>query len=102
MYPYPDVFPSEEVRLLLPVLRGQSPTAAVTSHCCWTVVGYGLHQFENSPIAMDVRSLVSPNLAADYLEAAVDPTKPHPAVAIPWNILLPVLLELLRNWAGQK
>lgn len=101
MYPYPSIFPAEEVRVLLPILRGEAPPASTATHAAWVVVGYGASQIlPDGPQPMGAAPLTE-SACADCLEQAS--RAPVGAVAdhldaIPWGQIVLLLLELASRW----
>lgn len=110
---YPKMFPVDEVQTLLPVLRGQVPEVGTAVHAAWVIVGYGLGQ--QLPVRIDALTVrPSLNLLTDGAVATIlENACPQAAEAgkplrvlntsnIPWDILIPTLLSLLRRWTEAR
>lgn len=89
LYPYPSTVPTKEVfDLVIAALKG-NPDPKESVHAIWTVIGFGLSQWDVHPPVVGA----APLDAADA--AALLSTANGAAAAIPWNLLVPVLIELL-------
>lgn len=88
MYPYPVEVPTKEcLDLVIKALRGQVDPKE-SAHAAWVLVGYALSQWDkHPPVVGDV--LMSHADVAHALGLAPSPE------AIPWSIVLPILLDLL-------
>lgn len=104
MYPYPTALPIEEIRDLLPILRGQAPPVEHAAHCAWVVTGYGLSQILpcDHPDVYTAPVPMSDAEAADHLERCCAVQGAADAAAIPWDLLLPVLFEIVRRWLDSR
>lgn len=108
MLAYPDVFPSDAIAIVVQQLRGVAVPLHMSIRAVWVVVGYGLGQFVPStdPLTLPVNETPSDEQVARSLEAYQAATTGAPAftAALPWKVLLPVLVQLARTlfekWAS--
>lgn len=96
MYPYPSSFPTEEVGVLLPILRGKVPPTDQAVQAGWVVVGYGASKLQPAQVTISAATTVTAESLADQLEAAG--VLNHASMALPWETLLPILTNLLLTW----
>lgn len=98
--PYPTEFPVESVRVVVDALRG-NPDVPELVHHGWHAAGYGLGQIvpHGGGLALATAPLTEAE-AADVLERAL-PADGEPTVAqavpIPWSVIVPLILELIRR-----
>jgi hypothetical protein len=125
-YPYPTDLPTSEIRDLVNYLRGAEPPSVNHGvHCAWVVAGFGASQVlpcdeahvrsaagespqaatTPAPKAKGQPATLSRTEAADKLEQLVGTVDRGPGFAaptIPWQILLPIILdwaaELVKQW----
>lgn len=116
LYPYPMDLPTGEItQVVIDALRGVIPSVSHGFHCTWHVAGYAAYVTENkSPTAVKGVSRTTPITEAEKEEAAKTlevlmvkkgASKEDLAIVgagIPWGVLLPVLLELLRMLRSQN
>lgn len=109
----PSQFPIDEINTLLPLLRGKVPDAGESLEAVWWIVGYGIRQL--GPVSINALTiqpslnLLSDGALATYLEDASPcdaapgrPMRVLNASAIPWDLVVPTLLALLRRWAESR
>lgn len=105
MFPYPNQFPAEEVKVLLPILRGAAPDLKTAAHATWVLIGYGAAQISDGAgteikMASDVDEKTQ---VANYLEMGLgDGVTIKPEMSIPWKTILPILWELFKSYLGSK
>lgn len=97
MYPYPTQFPTEEVGVLLPILRGKVPPTDMAVQAGWVIVGYGASQLKPGQVTIS-EALYTPDGLANSLEQAMTAGVPHASIALPWETILPLLSNLLIQW----
>lgn len=107
-YPYPPGVPTDEIRDLISYLRGAEPTDLNHAvHCGWVVTGFGLSQVLPCPAHAAAAPKVTSSTpmtaanAAEELEKLLHP-EAFGAVQIPWDLILPVLFELVRRWLESR
>lgn len=110
----PTQFPVDEIQRLLPILRGQVPEVGEVIKDVWWIIGYGIGQFtgNGSINALTVQpslALLTDGALATYLENACPhdgsggkPMRSMNASAVPWDLVIPALLALLRRWAESR
>lgn len=105
--PYPKDLPIEEIKNLIAAIR--NPTAADKAcavHCGWVVLGYGLSQVlphDCIPVMFHGAQEVGEYKVAAALEAAIQvKAGEDTAVKIPWEIILPILFDLVRQWWASR
>lgn len=113
MYPYPPSLPTEEIRLVVSRLRGDTGVSPKTvTHCCLVTADYGVSLLPDTPQPMGAvedpesgaprRGPLTRSEAADHLEAAIAPRgEGMGAVVIPWGLILPVVADLARELAKE-
>ncbi len=96
LYPYPTEVPTREcIDLVIAALRG-TPDVKESLHAAWAVAGYALAKYDrHPPLKEGSRSYGEADAMFDLgLLAETGPAKPS---AVPWDLLLPVLLRLLEK-----
>lgn len=93
LYPYPPDFPTADVlNLIIEAVKGQSPNYKEAAHAAWHVAGFGLSQWDvHAPPVIGY----SDEQAVTMLEGM---KLAQGAGAIPWNVLLPILLDLVQRF----
>ena len=105
LIPYPASIPPESLGLIVDALRGK-PDVPRSVHAAWHVVGYGLGQLVPDPGVALAAGRVTPLTdaqAADYLAGVAAPEGAFaaPAAAIPWSLVVPVVLRLIERWLSR-
>jgi hypothetical protein len=108
--PYPADFPADAVPMVIDALRGNVPDPKEACHAAWAVAGFGLGKWDvhPPPVFKGAAPAMTREQAAAELEKAARPlagdTPGARAAAVPWGVILPVLLglaqELLKKWLG--
>lgn len=96
-YPYPTEFPTDALPLVIDALRGRAVDKKEVVHAVWHVAGYGLSKWDVHPPLIGA-AVLSDEAAADALQAAVLVQGGEAQAALPWNLLIPVLVALLQRW----
>lgn len=99
---FPDEFPREEIAVVINKLRGQPVPIAEASEAAWWVVGYGLGLgMPHDHLVGAAQPMDDAALAAKLEEASLSQGVAG-AAAIPWTILLPLLMKLLERWLTKE
>lgn len=94
-YDYPTDFPSSGVwQLVADALRNRTVNVKETLHAAWHVAGYGLAQWDVHPRPVGAAAPLSAEDAAALCEGQADEPAMGAAVGLPWDRLLPVVLDL--------
>ena len=97
---FPSTMPLSSIQMVVDYLRGVEPpaSAAHLAHAAWEIVGYALGVTVGQPaVASSCAAPATDIELADALEAHSAMRGPD-AGAIPWNLLVPILLKLLERW----
>lgn len=99
---YPANLPVDAAMYLAPVLRGRAPEDRNTAiNAAYAILSYGLGQVVPVEDGADVLSVMSLEDAAVYVEAMFAPPGVA-ARAVPWNVLLPILFELIEKLVNKR
>ena len=102
MYPYPPNLPTEEIAILIGYLRGSPPPIPAALHACWVVSGYALSQvLPDQPAVIVGATALSRDHVAGQLSLLIG-TEPIASASVPWELILPVLADLLRELIGRR
>lgn len=94
---FPVEFPKDQIAVVVNAIRGEgSYTKRDILEAGWYVAGYGLSMIPDSHPVEGVAA-ISDDQAAAYLETSSGEGGPG-VKAIPWELILPVLLKLLDRW----
>ena len=95
---YPVDFPRQELVNLANYLRGNQPVVdiACALECSWWVMGYGLSfiPHDHPPMMAGMTAAA----AADILASAAAYHGDDAATAVPWSIIIPIIVDLIRRW----
>jgi hypothetical protein len=100
---YPADFPPDALPMVIDALRGNVPDAKEACHAVWAVAGFGLGRWDVHPPLMGVTPLPAMDReeAAVALERLARPlageTPGARAAAVPWGVLLPILMQLMQE-----
>lgn len=101
---FPSVLPIPSAQALIDYLRGKPVTLHDAAFAAYEVVGYALGQALGQPAVSGSASApgapTSDAHCADCLEAHVARRGPD-AGAIPWTLLLPVLLQIIQRFISK-
>lgn len=101
--PYPTEFPVDEIKTLVGMIR-QPDTLDIPCaiHCGWVIVGYGLSHAAphtcNAAVTQGVAGEHKDKHLAQVLEDALRVKGEGSSAAVPWEIVLPLVFDLLRRW----
>jgi hypothetical protein len=103
--PYPPTLDLAAAMDVVNYVRGSVTDKARVTHSGWVVLGYGLSQWQPAPMSSAESLPPAPERvrqlqAADALEQAVVRHRAGSVegIAIPWAIILPVLIQLVMDW----
>lgn len=109
---YPDIAAVQEVApIITEALRGGDISADKVTFACYTGIGFGLSVYPGEPASglegVAGKESLSRADAADLLESACGLKGGTESAgaglgAIPWNLLIPVLMQLLQEWLLKK
>jgi hypothetical protein len=94
LYPYPTEIPMKEViDLVLQALKGEGDPKE-TAHAVWQVIGFGLSKWDvHAPVGVALSDEAVVEHLANLGAGGV-------VQAIPWVLIVPVLIELLKKLLG--
>lgn len=101
MIAYPTSLPTDAVMIVVSKLRGNEVPLGQLGQAAWNLQGFAMSQLgglNTSAAALDKWDECK---LADTLESAAKSYSTgdySPLFAIPWNVVLPVLLNLLQKW----
>jgi hypothetical protein len=107
---YPDSFPIESIKAVIDAVKDGSAEGdvKVLAYHAWVVQGYAQKALVGEASSSDEITLLSAEDvdanqadALDALEAAVS-DEPQAQVTLPWNIILPFLLNLIQKWLSKQ
>jgi len=106
LYPYPAEAPAAEaVAIVVAALRGQPVDYKEAAHAAWQVAGYGLSKWDVHPMLARGDGSLTAGEAAVVLEAAFVRTATEKVAGlppIPWDVVLPALLNLILSLLTRK
>ena len=106
-YPYASDLPADAVQLVIDSLRNRAVDVKEAVHATYHMISYGLGVWDPHPNIVGATFLTA-DQAADVLEQTKLPqgVLDETVKALPWNMLLPLLLKLaerlLEQWLAQK
>lgn len=96
LYAYPPEFPTSDVlNLIIEAVKGHSLDYKEAAHAAWHVAGFGLSQWDVHAPPVIGDAPVTDEQTVTMLE---NMKFAQGAGAIPWNILLPILLDLVQRF----
>lgn len=107
--PYPTELSLEAVRDLVAAVRGQEQPTNHLIHCAVHVANFAIGQVFPCDHPGPYGAALDPNATTltveevcGHLERCCDPPEGFAAVEIPWDLILPVLFEILRRWLERR
>lgn len=102
MVEYPTSLPADAVVVFIDKLRGKDVETGLAVKAGWNLIGYGLGTaFPVQVNDQQARSL-DDAAAADFLEQHLLGARAANAAAVPWDIILPILFDVIRRWLSQS
>ena len=102
MYAYPAL---ADVQVAVPILRsalgGEDVAAKAVVHAAYVVAGFGLSLYPGDPALFGSaeQAYGREDAIADLEQLAAPPSEEKFSNrAIPWNLLLPIIMQLLQEW----
>ena len=104
-HPYPVEIPTQDIfALIVEALRNKAVDMKEAAHAAWHVAGYVLAKWTPPVGGRSSAAPFSAAQAADALEDALGRASGEgdvaPFEALPWDLILPILLDLIRKWLG--
>jgi hypothetical protein len=94
---FPTEFPKDQIAVVVAVIRGQGDYSKRDMlEAVWWVAGYGASLVPDNHPVEGVAS-ISDEAAAAYLESSANTEGPG-MTAIPWELILPILLKLIQRF----
>jgi hypothetical protein len=94
MLEFPTEFPADAVRLVIEGLRGRLPDYREGAKAAWNVAGFGLGQMLPGPAVFGGVELDDEQLEKGLVAEGDE----DPAGAIPWSIIIPLVIRLIERW----
>ena len=104
MFQYPKIEDAKEVfPVLRDALRGTPQPIDKSVHAVYVVTGFGLGVSPGQPAEAGVITM-SDQAVVSALESVLDGEEGNAsaAAAIPWELLIPVLLEVAKRWLDKR
>lgn len=103
MIEYPTTLPTDAVQVVIDKLRGKDVALSLLAKASWNLQGFGMSQLVPGTQVTVMATSWSETELADKLQVLAQPQgRSATAVAIPWEIVLPLLLDLVRRWLGER
>lgn len=103
MVAYPTALPTDAVAVLINKLRGQDVSLADLLLAEWNLQGFAFSFVSDTPSGAAALSFPDDAALATYLEDnCVNLSVASAPAAIPWEILVPILLDLVRKWLSER